>query len=229
MKNHTRFSSFSLLCCSSLLLAACSGAPAPGEVDVGTVSQDAITPIPFSWCWKYASQDGFEPSTAGDWWTWGDTVSGVAQIKTASPGSVRSGTGGFFVSYPTSEPNGSYLIADRYINRNLLVKTKTMKPGCTVPQPTASTTLRYCSASVWVRPSALNGAVGSFQLLSWPDYYYIAVKDFNLPPNSGWQQVTIENTYACQNQNEMVIRVGLSRQPTSIAAVIDDVEIVWAY
>lgn len=191
--------------------------------------QAAITPIPFAWCWKYTSQDGFEANTAGDWGTWGSASTGAAEIKTSSPGSVRSGTGGLFMSFASLEPNGNYWIADRYIDRNLLVKTQTMKPGCTVPKPTASTRLRYCSASVWIRPSALKGAHGSFQLLSWPDYFYLAVSDFDFPTSSTgqWQKVTIENTTSCQDA--MVVRLGLDRTSGSIAAVWDDVEIVWAY
>ncbi len=225
MKNHIRHIS-ALLC--AVLLAACSAAPGD-NVDV--TAQEAITPVPFSWCWKYTSQDGFEANTAGDWVTWGGASTGAAEVKTNNAGSVRTGSGGLFMSFASSEPNGSYWIADRYINRNQLVKTKTLKPGCTVPQPTASTTLRYCSASIWVRPSALNGAAGSFQLLSWPDYFYVAVADFDFPASSTgkWQKVTIENTYACQHQDELVVRVGLARQANSIAAVMDDVEIVWAY
>jgi hypothetical protein len=191
-------------------------------------AQAAITPIPFSWCWKYTSQDGFETNTAQDWWIWGSANSGVAEIKTSNAGSVRSGTGGLFLSFGTSEPNGSYLIADRYIDRNLLVKTQTLKPGCTVPKPTASTRLRYCSASIWVRPSAQKGVNGSFQLLS-TNYFYLAVQDFDFPASSTgqWQQVTIANTYACQDA--MIIRVGINRTSSSIASVMDDVEIVWAY
>jgi len=210
-----------------LLLAACSSTVTDTE-PTENLGQEAITPVPFSWCWKYTSQDGFESNTAGDWWTWGNTVTGLAEVKASSTSTVHSGTGGLFMSFASSEPNGSYLVADRYITRNDLVKTKTRKSGCTVPQPTASTPLRYCSASVWVRPSATQGANGSFQLLT-PDYFYLAIADFDFPPSSTrqWQQVTIASTLACQDA--MIVRVGLNRTSTSIASVIDDVEIVWAY
>lgn len=190
--------------------------------------QAATTPNPFAWCWKYTSQDGFESNTAEDWWTWGNSNTGVAEIKTVSTGTAHSGTGAALMSFSTTEPNDSYLVADRYITRNDLVKSKTMKAGCTVPKPTDSTPLRFCSASIWVKPSARNGANGSFQLLS-PDYFYLAVSDFNFPASSTgqWQQVTITSTTACQDA--MIVRVGLNRTSSSIASVMDDVEIVWAY
>ncbi len=196
------------------------------------------SPGPFeSWCWKYTATDGIEPGVSdGDWWYWGQANSPYVVIGQMSTSSVRSGTGALRIGFSPSEPNGSWLIADRYIVHTDLVNPalNVAKNSCVAAygsQPTypdASWTVRWCQASVWVRPTALKGAKGSFQLLT-PDYYYVASVSFDIPTSqtNAWQKITIPQTLACGS--DMIVRVGIERTSSSLAMIVDDVEITRAY
>lgn len=229
MRNTIRTSFATLLLTALLLLAFAPSASAGPSFP---------SPGPFeSWCWKYTARDGIEPGVSdGDWWYWGEANNPQVIIGQMSTSAVRSGTGAIRIGFTSSEPNGSWLVADRYITHTDLVNpgSNVARNSCVTaygPQPTypeASWNVRWCQASVWVRPTSLKGAKGGFALLT-PDYYVIASTSFDIPvaQTNAWRKITLPQTLACGS--EMIIRIGIERTSSSLAMIVDDVEILRAY
>lgn len=188
-----------------------------------------------AWCFQYTSQDSIEGSGAANWWSWGSSNTGVVVIGPTS--ASHWGTSAIRMSFATSEPTGSFLIADRLFDYTTMIDTslnvRHNRFGCDPVMPTnppapSVKPLRFCSASIWVLPSGGKGSNGSLTLLT-PDYFIVATANFNFPNSSSgtWQKVSIASTEACQSY--MVARVGINRTSTSIAAVFDDLEVIWDY
>lgn len=180
-------------------------------------------------CFDYIYTNGFEGTSAANWHPWNNSSTGVISLGATS--SARTGSKAALFSFAHSEPVGigSFLLIDKEVNvEGFASVVRTPRNGCAAvaPQPPVGQP-RYCSASIWIRPSDL-GATGALQLLDAATFTYIASKSFSFVGAGSWSQVVTDPSLTCTRV--MVVRVVLGRETSSSTAmVVDDLRVDWNY